>query len=110
MAREKLPEAKEIRVDIKLDAAKRVLSSLPADLKEVKNEIEKALERVEFWNFLRNCGYLESERADFHLTGLGTPGWYLYCTHPDRKQPYPDRLERKIADACERESCPIYKR
>ena len=73
---------------------------------------------MEFWNFLRRCDYLEFIRADFHLTGLGRPGWRLYCKHPENKkgrdklyiEDLPEEVKDQITGPCGKESCPIYKK
>ncbi|MBT9165154.1 MAG: hypothetical protein DDT22_01217 [candidate division WS2 bacterium] len=124
----KLPESKEITIKIDLEDAKECLKYLPPSLERVKNEIEKAIGNVNFWNFLRDCEHLEFSVADFHLTGLGKPGWHLYCKHPEHssKERYlkdlpeeirklyrgdlPEDVRDKITGACNLEICPIYKR
>jgi hypothetical protein len=120
MAKEKskLPEAKKITIELELSDAKECLNYLPSNLKVVRSKIEEALENVNFWNFLRNCEYLEFERADFHFTGLMTPAWHLYCKHPENKMGterlyiigLSKEVKDKISGRCDRENCPIYKR
>ena len=85
--KETLPEAKKIRIELELEEAKECLKYLPHVLEEVRSKILEAIEDSKFWNFLRNCEYLEAVRADFHLTGLlNPPAWSLYCKHPENKK------------------------
>lgn len=113
-----LPEAKEITVKLELGDAEECLKYLPSNLERVRSKVEEAIEHVDFWNFLRSCEYLEFARADFHLTGLMTPGWHLYCKHPENKsgaerlyiQGLLEEVKDKITGACDRENCPIYER
>lgn len=110
-----LPEAKEITVKLELRDAKECLKHLPSSLERARSKIEEAIEHVDFWNFSRNCEYLEFERADFHLTGLMTPAWHKYCNHlrnkggPERLylQGLSEEVRDKITGACCRENCPI---
>ncbi|MFZ6016424.1 MAG: hypothetical protein ACOYU0_02190 [Nitrospirota bacterium] len=131
MGKEKLPESKEITVKLDLNEAKECLKYFPSNLERVRREIEEAIEDINFWNFLRNCEYLEFTQADFHLTGLMTPGWHLYCKHFENKskienyfqdlaeeirekmketyfQDLPEEVKNKITGTCNRENCPIY--
>ncbi|MEM2781023.1 MAG: hypothetical protein QXG39_08895 [Candidatus Aenigmatarchaeota archaeon] len=117
--KERLPQAKEITIKIEMEEAKKCLKYLPENLERLKAEIEEAVKHAKFWNFLRNCKYLQAVRADFHLTGLlNPPGWTLYCKHPKNKKPYGkerahiedvSKAEReKIVGPCDQEYCPIY--
>ncbi|KPV63600.1 MAG: hypothetical protein AOA66_0732 [Candidatus Bathyarchaeota archaeon BA2] len=117
--KEKLPEAKKITTKLDLDEAKECLRYLPETLEKVRGKIREAIEHVDFWNFLRNCEYLEAVRADFHFTGLlNPPAWSLYCKHPENKRPcekeklriedLPEEVIDKITGPCDKQNCPIY--
>lgn len=112
---EKPQEAKEIKIELKLSEIEKYLKlkNLP---KELCNKLEKSVEHANFWNFLRNCKYLEGIQADFHFTGLGNPpGWHLYCKNPKNKSERPIYIELgskdkdKITGICDIKNCPIYK-
>ena len=108
-----LKRVKEITVKLELRDAKECLKYLPSNLKKVRSKIEEAIENVNFWNFLRNCGYLEFIR-DFHLM---TPDWHLYCKHSENKggkegldiQGLSEKVKDKIVGTCDGESCPMYR-
>jgi hypothetical protein len=117
--RERLPKAKEVTIKISLTEAEKCLKLLPEDLEKVRKEIGEAVRRVNFWNFLRNCRYLEAVRADFHLTGLlNPPVWSLFCKHKKNKGGkerlylgnLPEKVRKDITGPCDEESCPIYTR
>jgi len=117
--RERLPKAKEITIKINLTDAEECLKLLPEGLEKVRKEIEEAVRRVNFWNFLRKCRYLETVRADFHLTGLlNPPAWSLFCKHRKNKRgkeglylgDLPKKVRKDITGPCDEESCPIYRK
>lgn len=119
MAREnqKLPEAKEITLKLGLDEAEECLKCLPSNLEGVKTKLEEAIHYVHFWNFLRDCQYLQSVKADFHFTGLSNPpAWSLYCTHPENKGgtrglylgDVSEEIRDKVIGSCDRDNCSIY--
>ena len=112
MAKERLPEAK-VTVKLELNEAEECLKHLPPEFEELRIRFEEAIEQAKFWNFLRNCQYLEFEQADFHFTGLGTPGWHLYCTHPENKgrpvyiADLPKEVKDRVTSGCDEKNCPI---
>jgi len=119
MAKEnqKLPEAKEVTLKLGLDEAKECLKYLPSNLGGMKTKLEEAIKHANFWNFLRDCQYLETVKADFHFTGLfNRPAWSLYCTHPENKGgtrglylgDVSEKIRGKVIGSCDRDNCPIY--
>lgn len=113
-----LPEAKEITVKFELGDAEECLKYIPPNLERARNKIIEALERARFWNYLRDCEHLEFTRADFHLTGLMTPAWHLYCKHPENKGGIEKvriiglstEVRHKITGRCSKENCPLYEK
>ncbi|MBO3800433.1 MAG: hypothetical protein FGF52_05205 [Candidatus Brockarchaeota archaeon] len=83
----KLPEAKEVSITLGVDEARELLGYIPDNLQKVESKVEEAIKNADFWNFLRDCEYLEAVQADFHLTGLlNPPAWNLYCKHPENRK------------------------
>src|SRR3989344_9423575 len=112
---EKPQEAKKVEIEFMLSEVEKYLR-LKNFPKKLHSELEKSLEHANFWNFLRDCNYLESVKADFHITGFGNPpAWHLYCKHPKNKCKKPEYIEpgpkdkNKITGACDIKNCPIYK-
>jgi len=115
---QKLPQAEEVTLKLEIDEAKECLKFLPSNLEGVKTKLEEAIKHAYFWNFLRDCHYLQSFKADFHLTGLfNPPAWSLYCTHPENKGgakrlylgDISEEKRNKVTGSCDRDNCPIYK-
>ncbi len=118
VAIEKLPEGKEITLKLRLNEARECLKHLPSILQGIKDKLEHTIKEIDFWNFLRDCQYLEAFQVDFHLTGLlNPPAWTLYCKHLENKggadrlylEEVPEETRNKITGSCNRDNCPIYK-